>query len=309
MGAPVPPFVGMLLGHWGLTDERVRPLSGGTNNQTWAVGDAHVLRLHRNVGSTAYEHTLLGLIEVPFALPTPLPAADGRTVVEQTIDGEKIRASVSRLIPGEPPRRGDPVAAAACGRALADLDAAMALVEERQLPPHPTWDGDLRHVHPLVPDPTVVAMAAGAHRSEVARILARVGKAPLRRLPRAIIHGDFGPGNVLMLEGRVSGILDFETAGPGIRAMDLAAGLWGFAREDWPGPRPWPVDNAFRRGYLSRVSLTDAEVAAVSELQLLRETTSLVHWYGRHLAGLTTAAEIADRVARLLALEAVLDRH
>jgi hypothetical protein len=35
----------------------------------------------------------------------------------------------------------------------------------------------------------------------------------------------------------------------------------------------------------------------------LREATSLVHWYGRHLEGRTTVADINGRFDRLLRLE------
>jgi Ser/Thr protein kinase RdoA (MazF antagonist) len=101
---------------------------------------------------------------------------------------------------------------------------------------------------------------------------------------------------------RVTAILDFEAAGPGYRAMDLAIGLWAFGNHDRSAAQ------AFRRGYLTRLPLTDAEQHAVPDLQLLREATSLVHWYGRHLEGLTTAADVNARADRLLQLELGLQR-
>ncbi len=59
---------------------------------------------------------------------------------------------------------------------------------------------------------------------------------------------------------------------------------------------------AFQRGYLARCELTSAELAALPDLQLLREATSLVHWYGRRLEGLTSAADVVERADRLLRL-------
>jgi aminoglycoside phosphotransferase (APT) family kinase protein len=49
-----------------------------------------------------------------------------------------------------------------------------------------------------------------------------------------IVHGDFGPDNVLARDGRVTGVIDLEAAGCGSRAIDLAVLLrWG-----WEGAAP-----------------------------------------------------------------------
>ncbi|HEX8046831.1 phosphotransferase enzyme family protein [Rhizobium sp.] len=51
--------------------------------------------------------------------------------------------------------------------------------------------------------------------------------------PRApievICHGDFAPYNVVMNDGAVTGIIDFETAHPGPRSWDLAYALYRWA--------------------------------------------------------------------------------
>jgi hypothetical protein len=51
--------------------------------------------------------------------------------------------------------------------------------------------------------------------------------------PRApievICHGDFAPYNVVMSDGAVTGIIDFETAHPGPRGWDLAYALYRWA--------------------------------------------------------------------------------
>ncbi|MFI7061591.1 phosphotransferase enzyme family protein [Kribbella sp. NPDC050124] len=265
----------------------------GTNNTSFFVGGEFVLRIYRNTTVPDYEHAVLrALGGLPFAVPVPIPADDGSTVVRREVDGELVTASLSRRIPGQHPQRGDVVQAEACGAALAELDEALARLDAKTLPPRNEWDGDLTKVHRRVPDPAaLIASLGGAVRRErVQRIFAAVQ--PKRDLPRSIIHADFFPTNVLMDGSRVMAILDFEVAGPAYRALDLAIGMVAFGRAD-----------AFRRGYLARLPLTDAEQRAVPELQLLREATSLVHWYGRHLEGLTTAADISARVDRLLELE------
>ncbi|HEX5505577.1 MAG TPA: aminoglycoside phosphotransferase family protein [Thermomicrobiales bacterium] len=50
------------------------------------------------------------------------------------------------------------------------------------------------------------------------------------RLPTAdVVHGDFSPDNVLVLDGRVTAVIDFAAAGRGTRAIDLARLLvWSY---------------------------------------------------------------------------------
>ncbi|GAB2654674.1 phosphotransferase enzyme family protein [Kribbella swartbergensis] len=284
-----------LLRAWGIRGDGIRPVGEGTNNTSYFVGDEFVLRIHRNTTASDYEHAVLrSLHGLSFGVPVPLVAEDGSTVVRAEVGGELVTASLSRRIRGEHPRRGDLEAAAACGEALAELDAALARLEGRALPPRNPWDGDLTTVHPRVTALDGLLETLTDHREEVARIFSAVQ--PPRDLPRSIIHADIGPTNVLMDGDRVTGILDFEAAGPGYRAMDLAIGLWSFGRTDTQAAA------VFRRGYLARLDLTDAELNAVPDLQLLREATSLVHWYGRHLEGLTTPADITARATRLLNL-------
>ncbi|WP_433166830.1 phosphotransferase enzyme family protein [Kribbella sp. CA-247076] len=287
-----------LLAAWGIRTRDVRPVGEGTNNTSWYVGDDFVLRIHRNTRPPQYEHALLHALHgLSFDVPTPLPAEDGRTLVRRELHGEPVTASLSRRIRGEHPRRGDAVQAEACGEALAELDLALAGIDPATLPPPRVWDGDLTKVHARVPDlDAMVASLEGAdRRQEVARILAATAGVG-RGLPQSIIHADFWPTNVLLDGSSVTGVLDFEAAGPGFRAMDLAIGLWSFGAD---------THDAFRRGYLARLPLTDVEQDAVPALQLLREATSLVHWYGRHLEGLTTAADITARADRLRQVAAV----
>jgi Ser/Thr protein kinase RdoA (MazF antagonist) len=220
---------------------------------------------------------------------------DGATVARGVLDGNVVTASLSRRIAGEHPRRGDVVQAEACGRALAELDLALARLDPRELPPRNDWDRDLTRLHPRVTRLSELIEELPADRREaVARVLERVQVGP--ELPRQIVHGDFARSNVLMVGERVTGILDLEFVCPGYRAMDLAVGRWFFGADG-------PAAEAFQRGYLARCELTEVELAALPGLQLLREATSLVHWYGRYLEGLTSAADVVERADRLLRLE------
>lgn len=284
-----------LLSRWGLQGYDVRPLTEGTNNTGYYVGDEFVLRIHRNGITPSYEHAVLrALSGLSFTVPVPVPTG-GETAVRGELHGRPVLASLSHRIPGEHPARGDTRRAEACGRALAELDRALGRLDETELPQPPVWDGDLTNIHPCVPSIDRVIDGVSAEvRDDVARIL--TGIAPRSDLPRQIIHGDFATTNVLMAGDQVTAILDFETAGLSHRALDLAVGRFFFGEVGRPSV-------AFQRGYLDVFPLTDAELSALRELELMREATSFVHWYGRYVEGQTTAGDIAGRVERLRGVE------
>ncbi|WP_166679480.1 hypothetical protein [Kribbella pratensis] len=92
-----------LLRRWGLQGYDVRTLTAGTNNAGYYVGDEFVLRIHRNPVAP-YEHAVLrALSGLSFAVPVPLPADDGSTVVRGELDGEREPESAD---PGGAPSPG-----------------------------------------------------------------------------------------------------------------------------------------------------------------------------------------------------------
>lgn len=122
--------------------------------------------------------------------------------------------------------------------------------------------------------------------------------------PLTWIHWDFYPSNVLMHAGHVTGIVDFEFAGAGYRAMDIAIGLNAFA---FGQPDMWTLIERFATGYLSRVHLSTGEIEAVPTLMLMREATSLVHWTGRSLQDLPDRMGVTQRARRLVELAHLLE--
>jgi hypothetical protein len=83
--------------------------------------------------------------------------------------------------------------------------------------------------------------------------------------------------------------------------MDLAVGRYFFGEVGRPSA-------AFQWRYVEAFPLTDAELTALRQLELMREATSLVHWYGRYLDGQITAANRADRVECLRRVNALARR-
>src|SRR2546430_14460961 len=112
-------------------------IARGLNNDTYFVyarEGEFVLRVYRNTADperVRFEHELLGRLatqELPFAVPAPVRTHEGDTLaVLETDDGPRL-ATLFFRIPGEP-SSGTAHDAWLAGRALAQLDAALALVE------------------------------------------------------------------------------------------------------------------------------------------------------------------------------------
>ncbi|MFC0625312.1 phosphotransferase enzyme family protein [Kribbella deserti] len=296
--------------------ETVVLVAPGTNNLTYFVeasSGRFVLRLSAATPDRlAFEQALCErLTGLPFAIPMPLATIGGRPWIEiepdggdpdrRGLGGTRLVARLARAIPGDHPRRGDAVQAELCGRALAQLDHAMAELPPESLPPIREWNAEFTTLHPRVRSLARFFELLPADRREAAReFFDRVIQTfDGCDLPRQVIHADFGVSNVLLAGYQVTGILDLEFACPGYRAMDLAAALWSFGTDD-------ETAKAFRRGYLAEFPLTDSELAWIPHLQRLREATSLVHRGGRHLDGHISATELDDRLNRLLTLDASL---
>ncbi|WP_343965884.1 phosphotransferase enzyme family protein, partial [Oryzihumus leptocrescens] len=297
--------------------ESADPMTGGTNNTLLAVhagGRSWVLRRYGNlpVDRVRAEHRLLAHVSglgLPFAVPSPVPTRTGATVV----DDRGGALALFRHLPGRPLRRDEPGAAALAGGALAQLDAALADVP-LTLAPVDWRAAALGQVHAAVDDVAALAdelaAAMPGHdgpdwlRSTHERADA-VAADLARTLPAQLTHGDMAPANLLVKDGRVTAVLDFEIAGADLRAMDLAAGLLqctGWPEEPGSAERFGP----FLRAYLHVLPLTRAELYAVPDLLRLRALGSVVWRAGRWRLGQSTLDEVRERLDGGLALEAAL---
>lgn len=313
----VPEIIGTELGaHWSLAPPiQFEPFATGVNNRSWLVttaSDRFVLKTYRDVTDPdrlAFEHALLAALDaatLPFAVPVPIPASSGATAVPV---GDE-RWSLFHRIQGRAAGRDSEPDARRSGEALAMLHVALASVALDPAMPVPDTYGELGPVHRAVPDPVgAIDRLIGAEAASVAaRAMARWHERTAGWSTQ-LIHADVYPANVLVSGDAVSGILDFEYAGRGHRAMDVAIGLAVFSTGDVRAGWSWPVFDAFAGGYLSRWPLGHDEIESIPALMLAREATSLVHWLGRHARGLTDRADIEDRGLRLLALHRWLESH
>ncbi len=204
-------------------DLRVEPLvSSGTVNALYRLGDSMVVRLPRlewGARALALDRDWLPKLAPLLPVEVPVPLARGEPTQELPwewgicpwLEGvhpdcdaqpEPIAAFVRalravRLAGGPPARRGRPLAAAQ------DESARAALLE---------LDGMID-----------VEAASAAWEASLA--------APSWEGPPVWIHGDLLPGNLLVRNGRLTGVIDWGSLGTGDPACDLIP-AWGALHAD-----------------------------------------------------------------------------
>lgn len=220
----------------------LRSALGGANNQTWFVSGptgTFILQISLNTIDPlrlAAEHDLLqhlARLTLSFAVPAPMTARSGATMVPVGDDAPCF-AALFPIIPGSEMNPADLSDVSACGTALSELHTALAEIKPSAPLIRDQRYGPLSRVHPLLPDPCALIESLRIGRDTTSQLVAlvraldRAHALLLGTLPRQIIHADFDASNVLLHRGRVSGIVGFEFASVGLRAMDVAIGLWSF---------------------------------------------------------------------------------
>lgn len=296
------------LAAWPVSPRGLSRVPQGLNNDSFFVSAREgefVLRVYRNTSAherVRYEHELLAKLAgqgLPFAVPTPARTRAGDTLaVLETEEGPRLAALFVRI--GGEPAAVDRRSAHLAGAALARLDGALARVELPVRPPSALGD-----VHPLVPDPLAAVDGLGldpaaraAVRAALERVLTEHG-AIAGALPRQIVHGDFAYPNLLVDHGRATGLLDFEFAGPDVRAADLACAMYvtvvrGSERERWE------LLDALAASYRRVLALDPVEIAALPSLLLRRCAIGAVHWMGRWRQGIVDVEAARERPRRLV---------
>ncbi|MCF6328862.1 MAG: phosphotransferase family protein, partial [Henriciella sp.] len=208
--------------------EQVRRLSGGANQETWALsGSGHEAVLRRAHGGITAERTstAIGLpteaavIEAAGRSGVPVPSILhvlqpddrlGEGFLMQHIAGETIARPILRDDKFEPARK---VLSAQCGAALAGIHAIPA----DKLPTLPSIDGRAQ-----------IKQYEDIYRSfdkphpvfELALTWLKANAPTSRQL--VLVHGDFRLGNLMVDENGLAAILDWELAHLGDPREDLA---------------------------------------------------------------------------------------
>lgn len=233
---------------------RVERLEGGYLNDVFRIDvagrDSLVLRIYAlptTVEMVASEQTLVGRLanHLP-EVPRPLPASNGATLVETTIGGERRVAAMSPFLNGVPldPQLAEDRTAAA--RALARLHAAMASIDGwGSRPGRPAWAeldwrgndwwqwDDCRRLLRDEDCPLEARQRDDVERrlsEEMEALPARLDRLAALGLPAQPIHGDYYAGNLLVRDGEVTGILDWDECRLDWRAFEVSSALWSFCR-------------------------------------------------------------------------------
>ena len=98
--------------------------------------------------------------------------------------------------------------------------------------------------------------------------------------------------SVLVKDGKVTGLLDFEFAAVDYRAMELAVCLSKYAGE----PKAKEYFGQFIDGFMQHAHLTDEEIEAIPTLVNLRILSNVAYFVGRKLAGEDDISSITTRL-------------
>ena len=187
-------------------------------------------------------------------VPGPVPDRQGRTL--QQLNGRP--ACLIEFLPGVSVTEPSPQAAHEVGVALGRMHAATAdftatranALGSAAWPPLAARSaGRLAEIDAALPGLVDAGLAATANWPA--------------GLPQATIHADLFPDNVLLLDGQVTGLIDFYFACTDARAYDVAVthAAWCFSHD---GTQYFPERaTALMAGYAEVIALTPAEIAAL----------------------------------------------
>ena len=264
------------LTHWGL-DLSLTPVtypeSGAVSDVAMYAGDDYVLKAcHDEHGCilAAAVAEALECHDIPAAkvIPLPdgalsLPVCGFRMMLQRRIKGEPLRTPQLLAAPEENGRR--------IGRALAGLHMALAELEEASL----TDELDIAsHLLDWAWPRAKESLPSDFPADFPARLEA------LRKLPRAMVHRDANPANLIGTEAGV-GFIDFDMAARACRLFDpcyMATAVLSesYGRDQLPWETAWPVfAGAVLAGYDEAAPLTEAEWQAAPTLMLGNELLAL----------------------------------
>lgn len=199
--------------HPDLADLELEEVDGGWGNKMWRLGDDLAVRMPRTDHAPELlrkEHRWLpGLADqLPLPIPTPLRVGDPSDAFPRTW-------LITTWVHGEPADRTpitDPAAAdvlAGFLRALHTEPPADAPVSDRStLAPGPGFDEVQTYV---------------GRADEIRAVWEDALAAPQWDGTPVWLHGDLHPANVVVADGTLAGVVDFEELGAGDPASDLAS--------------------------------------------------------------------------------------
>lgn len=288
----------------------IEATSGGVNNIVQYIslpsGERQLLRIYNNglnAQRVKFEHEILRqLNEMPpfsFKIPNFILSKDGTSMSTLSNGAD---ACMCAIIPGQLPKL---TCVEDIGRASGELNTALANVsiDPSMCNTAPYWKmWDVHHA--ITREIFEGGMAGSAFDGDLRDIATRMTQETLaiadkcegtyQSLHTQLIHGDLHYDNVLVLDGKVTGLLDFEFASFDWRAMELAICLSKYAGEQ---PDAMPYFDAFIDGFATTGKLSKIEAEAIPDLINLRILSNIVYFVGRAIAGEDDISSITTRIA------------
>lgn len=261
------------------------PLLGGEDNI-----NARVATSHGDVVVREYVRSAPAKVAAELALvahlarsgfPTPAPFAADSGELFTLVAGKPI--AVFPFVSGEVPPAMTPDLAGQAGVLLARMHTATAEWADDRVPVV-----DRLGVLDTAVTSEIGLEGADGWRGEVRRFLdSRAGDlALLAEQPAGPLHHDLHRQNLLVGDGRVTAVLDFDELNHGPLIIDLAR-LLQYAASEQPDRRlPTAVAEAALAGYLKTRSLSTAELELLPvafDLAMLVDAAGFIMWAAPHL--------------------------
>ena len=296
-------------------DARATELTGGYSNDSWHVDGPHAAavvrkygRLYVNRAALAFEHAVAEHLAARMAeVAAPLRDADGQSL--RGVDGAYV--AVLPWIAGTTGLRDERTAAGAA-RVLArfhlagrDMHVSGGMRSTRFLGIVPWLIARFRRF--AAPDSplarslpwTELIVALSASTVRTVRRAARV--------PHAIVHGDPHPGNVVVRDGAVRALIDFDFVHETERIYDVGTFVDEFARAGDDAPLTLERVGPLVAAYHAQAALTNDERALLPDAMLRRNATLIWYVIARHgertpgdIGGAPRYAERVREIARLV---------
>lgn len=302
-------------------DWTVEIRDSGMNNTTRFLvapgGEIRILRIyenHRDVAKLRYEHDILlqlRTMELPFACPLPYFTREGDTYIT-CLDGKL--AALFTYIDGRRPRDKEaPLLSRALGQAAAELTLAMQQIVPQHPAAYPPYyelsdsyeEAAAEIMSRLATDPKLAELGADMLFLLDKLAAFRALRPAFEALPQQIIHGDFSCSNLLMANGRITGVLDYEFATRDMRAMELAVCLG----ETIGRTTGMDTVEQLLTGFGSRLKLNPQERHVLPELIRLRKLDVFLHFWNRYVAGLDPIPVLREQIRRSVDACRYLDMH
>lgn len=194
---------------YGVTITRLRPHPGGFDSDCWAADEAWFVKMWRRREPPTGLSLLRDLSAAGLPVPAPIPTVTGE--LHATLRGRPY--AVFPYVRGRTASRAD-------WRQTAQALKRVQALEQVDLPPSTMDEPEIWQLRERLDHPWIEN-----RREEVAESIVRleqaIGRAKAKAVRHVVCHLDFGGSNLILNDGEVAAIVDWEQAVLGPREHDV----------------------------------------------------------------------------------------